>query len=132
VRTVLYLARERERTASVGEIAQAMNIPKSFLAKILQRLVRHSIVQSIRGVKGGFKLAKKPTEINLLAIMEAIQGIAGINLCAVDSKLCKMSSFCSVHPVWIDIRKEVEQRLKKETIARLQESRITPLITKRT
>jgi len=132
VRTVLYLARERERTASVGEIALAMHIPKSFLAKILQRLVRHEIVQSIRGVKGGFRLARKPTEINLLSVMEAIQGIAGINICAVDSKRCKMSSTCAVHPVWVEIRKEVEQRLKKETIARLQEPRVMLHMTKKT
>jgi Rrf2 family protein len=119
VRTVLYLAQERDRVASVTEVAQAMFIPKSFLAKILQRLVRNGIVQSIRGVKGGFRLAKKPNEITLLAIMEAIQGLAGINVCAVDSKKCRLSSTCAVHPVWVDIRKEVEARLKKQTIATL-------------
>jgi Rrf2 family protein len=88
VRTVLYLARERDRNANVTEIAQAMQIPKSFLAKILQRLVRHHILQSLRGVKGGFMLSKKPSEITLLAVMEAIQGPAGINVCAIDSRRC--------------------------------------------
>jgi Rrf2 family protein len=119
VRTVLYLARERDRNANVTEIAQAMHIPKSFLAKILQRLVRHHILQSMRGVKGGFMLAKNPSEITLLAVMEAIQGPAGINVCAIDSKRCRMSSTCSVHPVWVEIRKEVERRLNKQTIAKL-------------
>ncbi len=119
VRTVLYLARERDRNANVTEIAQAMQIPKSFLAKILQRLVRHHILQSMRGVKGGFLLAKKPSEITLLAVMEAIQGPAGINVCAIDSRRCRMSSTCAVHPVWVEIRKEVEKRLKRETIGRL-------------
>ena len=119
VRTVLYLARERDRNANVTEIAQAMHIPKSFLAKILQRLVRHHILQSMRGVKGGFMLAKKPSEITLLAVLEAIQGPAGINVCAIDSKRCRMSSTCSVHPIWVEIRKEVERRLNKQTIANL-------------
>lgn len=119
VRTVLYLARERDRNANATEIAQVMHIPKSFLAKILQRLVRHHILQSMRGVKGGFMLAKKPSEITLLAVMEAIQGPAGINVCAIDSRRCRMSSTCAVHPVWVDIRKEVERRLKKQTIANL-------------
>jgi Rrf2 family protein len=119
VRTVIYLARERDRNASVTEIAHAMHIPKSFLAKILQRLVRHHVLQSMRGVNGGFMLAKKPSEITLLAVMEAIQGPAGINVCAIDAKRCRMSSTCSVHPIWVDIRKEVERRLKKQTIANL-------------
>ncbi len=118
VRTVLYLARERD-LASVAEIARAMHIPKSFLAKILQRLVRSGIVQSLRGVKGGFQLAQKPTEITLLSVTEAIQGPAGINLCAIDVKKCKLSPNCNVLPVWVGIRKEVEARLKKQTIAGL-------------
>jgi Rrf2 family protein len=119
VRTILYLAKERNRTASVTEVAQAMHIPKSFLAKILQRLVKSNILTSTRGVNGGFQLAKKTSDISLLSIMEAIQGPAGINLCAVDSRKCKWSADCSVHPVWVDIRKEVERRLRKQTIAEL-------------
>ncbi len=119
VRTILYLAKERNRTASVTEVAQAMHIPKSFLAKILQRLVKSNILKSTRGVNGGFQLAQKTSDISLFSILEAIQGPAGINLCAVDSKQCKLSAGCSVHPVWVDIRKEVERRLKKQTIAEL-------------
>ncbi len=119
VRTVLYLARNRDRMASVTEVAHAMQIPKSFLAKILQRLVRSHILASMRGVKGGFMLAVKPSEITLLDIMESVQGPAGINVCAIDSRRCRLSNTCSVHPVWVQIRKEVERRLKKQTIAKL-------------
>ncbi len=119
VRTVLYLARDSSRMASVTEVARAMHIPKSFLAKILQRLVRSHILASMRGVKGGFALARKPTEISLLDVLESIQGPAGINVCAIDSRRCRFSSTCSVHPVWVEIRKEVERRLKKQTIAKL-------------
>jgi Rrf2 family protein len=122
VRCILYLAQDRDRTASVTEVARAMHIPKSFLAKILQRLVRNGILESVRGAQGGFRLAMKPSEISLLAIMEAIQGPAVINVCAVDSKRCKMSAACAVHPVWVEIRKEVETRLKKQTIAGLVRS----------
>lgn len=119
VRTVLYLARQDGRMVSVTEIAHAMHIPKSFLAKLLQRLVRSHILASSRGAKGGFLLARKPSEISLLSIVEAVQEPAGINVCAIDSNRCKLSSSCAVHPVWVDIRKEVEKRLKKETIDKL-------------
>jgi Rrf2 family protein len=119
VRTVLYLAKNRDRTASVTEVAKAMHIPKSFLAKLLQRLVRSHILTSLRGVNGGFQLAQLPSEITLLSIVEAVQGPAGINVCAIDSKRCKLSSTCAVHPVWVEIRKEVEKRLKRETIGKL-------------
>jgi len=123
VRCVLYLAREKDHIANVSEIAHAMHIPKTFLAKILQRLIRKGIIGSLRGMHGGFKLAKKNTDISLLDIMEAIQGPASINVCAVDSKKCQLSSLCTVHPVWVDIRKHVENRLSKETIDKLLEKR---------
>ncbi len=119
VRTILYLARDSSRMASVTEVARAMHIPKSFLAKILQRLVRSHILSSMRGVKGGFTLARRPTEISLLDVLESIQGPAGINVCAIDSRRCRFSPTCSVHPVWVEIRKEVERRLRKQTIAKL-------------
>ncbi len=119
VRTVLYLARDKGRMANATEVARVMHIPKSFLAKILQRLVRSHILASMRGIKGGFTLARRPTEITLLDILESIQGPAGINVCAIDSRMCRLSSTCSVHPVWVEIRKEVERRLKKQTIAKL-------------
>jgi Rrf2 family protein len=119
VRTILYLAYKGDHTTNVTEVAHAMHIPKSFLAKILQRLRKKNILVSTRGVKGGFKLAKKPSEISLFDIMASMQGPAAINLCVIDSKKCKLSSTCSVHPVWVDIRQEVEKRLQKQTIAAL-------------
>lgn len=119
VRTVLYLARNSGKRVSVTEIAQAMQIPKTFLAKLLQRLVKHHVLISARGVNGGFQLARKPSEITLLDIMEVMQGPAGINVCAIDSGRCSLSNTCTVHPVWVEIRKEVEKKLTKVTIAKL-------------
>lgn len=119
IRTVLYLANDANRMTSVTEIAQATEVAKIFLAKLLQRLVKHGILISSRGAAGGFQLAKKPSAITLLDITVAMQGPAGINVCAIDSSRCSRSSFCSVHPVWVDVRKEVEKKLQKMTISRL-------------
>jgi Rrf2 family protein len=119
VRCVTYLARERERVASVGEIAERMSIPKSFLAKIMQRLVREGLIESIRGVNGGFRLLKSPDHMTLLEVLTAIQGVAPVNTCAIDKRRCRMSGRCAVHPVWIEIRTEVEKRLATRTIASL-------------
>jgi Rrf2 family protein len=119
VRTVLFLTREKDRTASVTEVADAMQIPKSFLAKVLQRLVRGHILTSMRGVNGGFRLARKPSEISLLDVMEAVQGPTGINICAIDDKRCPMSVTCVVHPVWVEVRQDVEKKLKRQTFDKL-------------
>jgi len=123
VRSVLYLSRGLDRIATIGEIARHMHIPQSFLAKILQRLVKAGIIESNRGIKGGFQLARKPKEINLLDVIEAIEGSVAMNRCAIDKRLCDLSNICSVHPIWIEIRKEVEKRLRKEDFAKLGKQR---------
>ena len=119
VRCVLYLAQANEQITNVTEVSRMMHIPKTFLAKIFQKLVRAGLVESIRGMNGGFRLAKKPSDISLLDIMDAIQGPLCVNVCAVDSRKCTRSSTCSVHPVWVELRKDVNKRLQEQTIAKL-------------
>ncbi len=88
VRCFLCPAKEQDRIASVSEIAEQMRLPKSFLEKTLQRLIREGIVESIRGVNGGFRLLKKPDHITLLEVLNSIQDIVPVNICAIDERLC--------------------------------------------
>ena len=119
VRCVLYLAQTDDQVANVSIVSRMMHIPKTFLAKIFQKLTKAGMLESIRGMNGGFRLVKKPSAISLLDIMKAIQGPVGINVCAVNSKKCRRSTICSVHPVWVELRKEVDQRLQEQTIDKL-------------
>ncbi len=119
VRCVLLLSKEPQRIVSANEISKSMAIPRSFLSKILQRLSKKGIVKSTQGKSGGFQLAKKPGEINLLQVIEAIQGPSAMSACAIDEKVCSRSGTCTVHPIWVKLREEVEKRLRKKTFARL-------------
>ncbi len=123
IRCVLYLTRNEGRTASIDEVSNAMSVPKSFLAKILQGLMKAGIVNSTRGVKGGFQLARNPKSINLLEVIEVIQGPSAANICAIDRRMCSLSSGCTVHPVWVKIRKQVETELRKTNFAKLSKKR---------
>jgi len=119
VRCVLYLAQNKEQWTNVSAISDHMLIPKSYLSKILQRLVRAGLVESVRGIKGGFRLNRLSSEITLLDIFSSMQGVTPVNICAVDKRRCELSATCSVHPVWVEIREEVEKRLKRMTIDKL-------------
>lgn len=123
IRCVLHLAESKEDVVMIGEIAKDRKIPKSFLAKILQKLAKAGIVQSLRGVKGGFQLSKKPENINLLDVIEVIEGPVSMNICAMSKRECSMSGTCSAHPAWVDMRKIVETRLKRWNFSRLTSSR---------
>ncbi len=120
IRCVYYLAGKKSGVTMVEEISKEMNIPKSFLAKILQKLGKVSLVKSYRGVKGGFILARAPQEISLLEVIEAVQGPVAMNICAIDKALCKRSNACAIHPVWGEIRKQVEQILRRKNFADLR------------
>jgi Rrf2 family protein len=117
IRCVLYLAGKRGSVTMVDEISREKSIPKSFLAKILQKLSKTGIVRSYRGVKGGFELARPPEQINLLDVIEVIQGPVAMNACALDESVCSMSGSCSVHPVWIEVRREIEKLLRERNFA---------------
>ncbi len=119
IRCILYLSGKPEEINMIDVIAREMQIPKSFLAKILQKLARASLVKSFRGVKGGFQLARLPEEISLLDVMEAIEGEVSLNVCALDRTLCGRSKTCPVHPVWVEIGKDFRKILKKYNFARL-------------
>jgi Rrf2 family protein len=119
VRCVLFLSQKAGSTANVNEISESMTVSKSFVAKILQRLSKRGIVRSTQGIAGGFELVKEPGNVNILEVIEAIQGPAAVNVCAVDERNCDLSSTCLIHPVWIELRKNIEKKLRKESFARL-------------
>lgn len=104
----------------VEEISREMNIPRSFLAKILQKLAKTKIVRSHRGIKGGFTLARKPKDINIYDVVMAIEGPIAVNVCAVNKKLCDMSDRCRIHPVWVEVRREIEKILRKRDFQKLK------------
>ena len=120
VRCVTYLARIPKRTAMIDEIAREMEIPRSFLAKILQKLAKASIVVSFRGAKGGFALARKPEEITLYDVFSETEGPAAKErICAVTKERCGKGGLCAIHPVWESARKAMIPVLRSRTVSDL-------------
>jgi Rrf2 family protein len=114
IRSVLYLARQPYKKISfVTEISEEYKIPRSFLAKILQKLVKAKIVRSYRGVKGGFSLARQAKDISVLDVLEAIEGKLAMNICLADKKKCDFSRNCPIHSVWASVQSKVIEVLKK-------------------
>ena len=122
MRCLLYLSGQPDKVTMVDEISREMATPKSFLAKILQKLVKAGVIRSFRGVKGGFQLNRAPKDISLLDVIEATEGVVALNACAVDSSVCGFSGTCGVHTVWVTLRGEVNDLLRKHTFADIAEA----------
>ncbi|ADH84885.1 RrF2 family transcriptional regulator [Desulfurivibrio alkaliphilus] len=117
IRCVYCLARHPGELWMIDDIAREMEIPNSFLAKILQKLARAQIVESQRGVRGGFRLARAPEEISLHDVVVATEGPVAMNVCTLEGERCDRVEKCRVHPVWVTIRQEVEEALQKRKFA---------------
>lgn len=119
IRCIIYLCGTRERLATKSEIAKSVSAPDLFVAKILQRLVRSGIVLSVRGVRGGFVLARDPASLSLLDVIEASQTMAAPRPCVVNPRACVFRETCPVHPVWVKIHRSNLRELRKVTFAAL-------------
>jgi len=111
---------------SIRELAAKLDIPYHFLAKILQSLATKGILNSQRGPAGGFALSKPPEEINLISVVEAIDGLAISNQCVLGFPECGGSNPCALHHQWGDIREAVQKMLMNKSIAKLsRETRLS-------
>jgi Rrf2 family protein len=108
IRGMVYLAGQPpDRVVLVSEIAQAMDIPPQFLAKIFQQFGKLGLVQSSRGSGGGFRLGRPPDEITLCEIVEAVEGPIMPNRCVLSGGACSREKVCPVHPVWKKVQTSV-------------------------
>lgn len=110
---MLYLSGKEDHTARADDIAQDMQISKSFLQKIIKKLEKADLVQLKRGVSGGIKLLKNPIEITLYDVIVAVEKVLALNKCLINEKICGLMPKCPVHPVWFKIRQRLIQELKE-------------------
>ena len=80
----------------VSEIAREQNVSESYLAKIFQSLAEADLVNSYRGSNGGYTLARKPDEINLKEVIEAVEGINPIFNCSGIKSNCSINIHCTI------------------------------------
>jgi len=120
VRAVIFLAQQQKDSIVLKkDICRTQEVTPAFLTKIFQPLIKAGIVNSQRGVGGGFLLAKDPSEINMLDILEAEEGKLKLNHCLIDTDFCQRDAYCSAHEVWYDAQREMAEVLKRYSIADL-------------
>lgn len=118
LRAVVYLAESMDSGRTTDQIAKATQVPTAYLSKVLQQLSRASIVQSQRGVGGGFTLKKHPQDFSVLNVINAVDPIKRIKECplGLDAHATKL---CSLHGRLDEAAALVEQAFGNTTIAEL-------------
>lgn len=89
-------------------IAEKQKIPKHFLSKILQIMVKRELLVSMKGPTGGFRLSKAPEEITLIEIVDATDGLEIFTQCGIGFKKCNDKNPCPIHNDYKKIRNQVQ------------------------
>lgn len=116
-RAIIYLAVHPH--AHITDIAREQHVPREYLAKILQKLAEAGITRSQRGIGGGISLAREPGEINLLDVIEAVEGPVALNRCLLRPDECDRQSYCSLHEELQQVQKDLRKQLKAIDFASL-------------
>lgn len=121
IRAVLDLARHwdgGDRRKS-REIAESMDIPRKYLPQLLATLVRAGLVASEAGPDGGYRLVSEPTDVTLLAIIEAVEGPLQSVECVLRGGPCHWDSRCAIHEPWAGAQEAMRSQLDRTTFADL-------------
>ena len=109
------------KNVDLNQIASELVIPKHFLSKILQLLVKSKLLVSMKGPTGGFRLNRPPKEITLIEVIEAIDGLDMFNQCGIGFKRCNDKHPCPIHFEYKHVRDRIEELFKSKTLKELTE-----------
>ncbi len=117
IRVVSYMALKNKDLYSASYLIKELNVSDKYLKRILTTLSNHSIVQSIQGRYGGFRLNKSTNDITLYEIINSVEDINKYTGCVLGLDNCSDKSPCSLHKNWSVIKEQLIHFLKETTIS---------------
>ena len=126
VRLVVNLARGYGKGPVATKVAaEQEGVSYPLACKLMQRLHASKLIDSCMGPKGGFSLARAPSQITLLEVVEAIQGPVSINRCLLSSDACGRQADCVVRAKLVAIQENIVSSLAGITFDDLVSSKDT-------
>ena len=108
------------KSIKVRELAQQLDIPEQYLAKVLSQLVRKKFVNSTKGPTGGFSLAVEPANVTLYRIMAALDSLSKLeDECCMGLRVCSPVTPCAFHDHWLKFKEQVIAKAQQLTLADL-------------
>ena len=101
------------------QISTEMNIPYKTLTLVLAGLVAEGLLVAAHGPRGGYRLARPPSDISLLAIVEAAEGPATFDHCVLRDGPCDWEQTCPVHDTWARTQAALTRELASTSLAEM-------------
>ena len=108
-----------DQVRNARELAEETGLPQPAVSKILKVLVREGLLQSQRGIKGGYALARSAQEISVAAVIDALEGPVALTDCTAHPGSCEREEDCLTRAPWIRINRAVRQTLEQVRLSEL-------------
>lgn len=118
IHAMIHLARHDQQPQSLKVIAAAAGVSENHLSKVLQKLVKAGLVESVKGPKGGYRLVPEKHSATLMEVYEAIDGAWKPRHCLF-SGTRKTTCCCAMRPMLASINKTFEDYMTGHTIDRI-------------
>lgn len=116
LRMLVGLGKRGGELVNVRVLAEECQVPQQFAAKIMQKLHDEGIVESVMGPRGGFRLARHPSGIDLLSVVQVVQGPVVVNTCLLGEKACERQNECLITGRLSGLQCKVEEYLRGITL----------------
>ncbi len=111
------LYRSGDKPRMIREIASNQEISEKYISRLIIQLRKAGLVKSVRGVNGGYTLARRPEDINVLDVLEIMEGPVAIVACAVPSgKACHRKPQCPTQRMWAEINQKIRSAFAAYTL----------------
>jgi len=100
----------------IRDIARSQQISEKYISRLVIDLRRAKLIRSVRGINGGFHLAKLPEEITLLEILETMEGPISVVECVHSPEKCKRQALCPAREIWSELNDGIRELTKKITL----------------
>ncbi|PKM10718.1 MAG: SUF system Fe-S cluster assembly regulator [Gammaproteobacteria bacterium HGW-Gammaproteobacteria-3] len=112
-----YMAKDLANVHAAHEIAEVTGITQTTVSKILKLLVKANVLNSTRGAKGGYVLAKAPQQVTVASIIYALEGPIALTECSISQQGCEQASGCGIRANWGLINQKIHAALESITLA---------------
>jgi len=124
------LAKDATAVQRAPDLSTITHIPQTTVRKVMTALIQANMVESVRGVNGGYRLQRTPESITVRELIQCLEGYVALTDCEISGeKACGQSDVCGTRKNWLKINQAMRDALQNITLKDMVNDGFTPIFT---
>ena len=124
------LAKDAGHVQRAPDLAEITHIPQPTVRKVMTALIQAELVESTRGINGGYKLQRQPSSISVRELIHCLEGNIALTDCESDGhKTCEQQDVCGTRKNWLKINQAMRDALQNISLEDMVNTGFTPIFT---